>query len=224
MQNLLTDPSPTVFVSLAENDPELAEAAVDAGADGLKVHLNVSHRASGNEFGDVDDEVEAIQAIGELDVPLGVVPGQDLRTVRETVPKLDELPVDFVDAYAHHHPAEIRSLTDRNVWTAPSEDYDRAELLALDSPDVDALELALQPKSRYGDPTSMRDIARYVDFADEINVPVVIPSQLALTPTDAVILTDRGVTNFLLGAVVTGDTPTSVSDTVESFVMAFENA
>lgn len=222
MEDLLADSSPTVFVSLAENDPDLAQAAIEGGAAGLKVHLNVAHRASGNEFGDVDSEASVLREIGELDVPLGVVPGQDLSSVRETVPKLDEFPIDFVDAYAHHHPPEIRTLTDRAIWTASAADYDYEEILALDQRELDALELSIQPKSNYGESASMRDISRYIALVEAIDTPVVIPSQLALTPSDAVTLAESGVTNFLLGAVVTDDTPDTVRDTVDSFVTVLD--
>ena len=40
-----------LFVSLPANDIKLAETALASGADGLKVHINVGHRASGNRFG-----------------------------------------------------------------------------------------------------------------------------------------------------------------------------
>lgn len=222
MYKQLTKPSPSVFVSLAENDLELAQAAVDAGADGLKIHLNVSHRASGNSFGNLDEEGEAIRSIGELDVPLGVVPGQDMATVRETIPKLADYPVDFFDSYVHHCPPEIQSLTDRAVWTAPSDQYGRSEILALDDVEVDVVEFSIQPKSRYGESMTMRDLAQYVDLANALDTPSVIPSQLAVTPTDAVMLAERGVTNFLLGTVVTDNTPDTVHDTVKSFVRALE--
>jgi hypothetical protein len=220
MHAQLSEQSASVFVSLARNDLELARAAVDAGADGLKVHLNVSHRASGNRFGDLDEEGETIEAIGKLDIPLGVVPGQDLETVRETVPKLADYPVDFVDSYGDHCPPEIQSLTDRTVWVASGDEYGRTETLTLDDTGVDVVELSVQPKSRYGESMTMRDLAQYVDLVDAIDSPVVIPSQLALTPTDAVALAERGVTNFLLGSVVTDDTPDSVHETVDSFVTA----
>ena len=223
MENPVEDSSPTVFVSLAQNDPELAHAAIEGGADGLKIHLNVTHRASGTEFGDVDEEGSVLREIGALDVPVGVVPGQDLATVRETVPKLDEFPIDFVDAYAHHHPPDIRSLTDHAIWTASPAGYDREEILALGQYGLDALELSIQPKSNYGDPASMRDVARYAALAEAVDTPVVIPSQLALTPADAVELAERGVTNFLLGAVVTDHTPDSVRNTVEAFVTALDD-
>ena len=40
-----------VLVSLGRHDIDLAKAAVDAGAFGLKFHLNAYHRASGTTFG-----------------------------------------------------------------------------------------------------------------------------------------------------------------------------
>ena len=41
----------TVVVSLPANDLDLARAALDAGAQAIKVHCNVWHRASGHTFG-----------------------------------------------------------------------------------------------------------------------------------------------------------------------------
>ncbi|WP_240353174.1 hypothetical protein [Cohnella algarum] len=64
-----------LFVSLPANDAKLAEAAVREGADGLKVHLNVAHRASGNSFGSLESYKETFAQIRSLfRGPLGVVP------------------------------------------------------------------------------------------------------------------------------------------------------
>ena len=43
--------SGVLIASLPRNDPELARAALAGGADVLKVHLNVTHNASGVRFG-----------------------------------------------------------------------------------------------------------------------------------------------------------------------------
>ena len=42
---------PALAVSLPLNDIALAKAAEEAGADALKIHINVHHDASGTHFG-----------------------------------------------------------------------------------------------------------------------------------------------------------------------------
>ena len=41
----------SLVVSLPSNDLELAKAALEGGAQAVKVHCNVWHRASGHTFG-----------------------------------------------------------------------------------------------------------------------------------------------------------------------------
>lgn len=218
--DILESETPAVFVSLPANDVEMARRAVDAGADGLKVHLNVTHRASGTDFGSVAEEADSIHEIGALDVPLGVVPGEDPETIRETVPELAGLPVDFVDGFAHHLPPEATEVPGLATLVAPTGEDSDDEVLRLDRLDVDGIELSLQTTASYGDPLTVDAAARYVDLADRIAKPVMLPTQLALRPTDAAYLADRGVSNFLVGTVVMDATPEGVAETTAAFVEA----
>lgn len=219
---ILESASPSVFVSLPANDGEMARRAVEAGADGLKVHLDVTHRASGRDFGSISDEADRIRDIGTLDVPLGVVPGEDLETVRETLPELAALPVDFVDGFAHHLPPEATEIPGLSTLVAPTGQYSNDEVLTLDRLDVDGIELSLQTTSTYGDPLTAQAAARFIELADRITAPVVLPTQLALRPQDAAYLANSGVTNFLVGTVVMDATPEGVAETTSAFVEALE--
>lgn len=218
----LRSDSPAVLVSLPRNDPELARAAVDAGAAAVKVHVNVTHRASGRSFGSVEEEGEAIREIGALNVPVGVVPGEDVETIHETLPALSDLPVDYVDAYAHHLPPEAIESTDLSTWIGPTSEYNTDEILALERTGADVLEASLISKGDYGQAFTAAHAARYTDLADRASLPVVVPTQLALRPEDAAYLADRGVTNFLLGAIVMDATPESVFESTEAFVEPLE--
>ncbi|MCA9781917.1 MAG: hypothetical protein KC800_34620, partial [Candidatus Eremiobacteraeota bacterium] len=46
----------TLMVSLPRNDLQLARAAVDAGAQCIKVHINCHHFASDTHFGSLAEE------------------------------------------------------------------------------------------------------------------------------------------------------------------------
>ena len=53
---MLSEKRLTLIMSLPYNDPALCRAAFEAGADVVKVHINVEHRASGTHFGRLAEE------------------------------------------------------------------------------------------------------------------------------------------------------------------------
>ena len=64
----------SLVVSLPSNNLELAEAALDGGAQAVKVHCNVWHRASGHTFGTYAENREFLQQLIALcrDVPVSL--------------------------------------------------------------------------------------------------------------------------------------------------------
>lgn len=62
----------SLFISLPANDVRLAKAALEEGADALKVHFNVGHRASGTHFGPLEGYEDIFSEIrSTFDGPLG---------------------------------------------------------------------------------------------------------------------------------------------------------
>jgi hypothetical protein len=107
LQQLQNEPF-TLLVSLPRNDVRLAEAALRGGAQGLKVHLNVEHFASGTRFGSFEEEHENIARIVEVasthHASVGIVPGGSSFATEEEFQKLAQLGIDFFDAYPSEAP------------------------------------------------------------------------------------------------------------------------
>lgn len=221
LEQLASDDA-TIIVSLPKNNLEMAQAAVDAGADGIKVHLNATHRASGTTYGSLEEERELFQDLCELDVSVGVVPGQDVTVVHRTLLDLAEFPIDFIDAFAHHLPPVAKEITELPIWAAPTNEYDFEEIRQLDRTPIDAVEMALFSKEEYGTPFSVRHFGKYLSLAEGLSIPVIVPTQLDLTPDDAVQLVDNGITNFLLGSIVLGSSSETIYDTTTEFVTTLE--
>ena len=76
-RHMIESNSFTVVVSLPANDLDLARAALDAGAQAIKVHCNVWHRASGHTFGTYAENREFLRQLITMcgEVPVGLVPG-----------------------------------------------------------------------------------------------------------------------------------------------------
>ncbi|MDQ3813571.1 MAG: hypothetical protein M3347_06435, partial [Armatimonadota bacterium] len=97
----LQNESFTLLVSLPRNDVRLAEAAIRGGAQGLKVHINVHHHASGTHFGTFEEERAHIARIVEAAgaAPVGIVPGGAPFATAAEFAELAKIGVDFFDAY-----------------------------------------------------------------------------------------------------------------------------
>ena len=90
-----------LVVSLPSNDLALARAALEGGADAVKVHCNVWHRASGHSFGSYEENREFLRQLIGLcgDVPVGLMPGTDQAFItNEERLELEEMGLSFTSA------------------------------------------------------------------------------------------------------------------------------
>ncbi|MEV4841474.1 hypothetical protein AB0K05_43715 [Nonomuraea sp. NPDC049486] len=210
-----------VLVSLPRNETALAQAASDAGADGLKVHTNVRHRASGTDFGPLDAEREALRGILALGVPTGLVVGAAGSVSIAEMAAAREMGFDYFDVYAADAPAgyvEACGPVTPMVALGPGDGPSQARALARRG--CGALELSTLEPDRYGTPLSLATLARLEAVASAVDVPVVVPSQHALVPDDLASLRDAGAAAVLLGAVVTGADTAEFGARIEPYVAA----
>jgi hypothetical protein len=205
-----------LFVSLPANDPELAQAALAEGADGLKVHINVSHRASGNSYGPLSSYEDCFSSIRSMfDGPLGIVPGGSLESVQQgEIHALPGAGIDFVSIYAFHMPTFLLRYPGVSRTFAIDSAFDQRLLEGAASFGVEALEASIVPGEEYGTPLSFADLLKYRWLARHAGLPVIIPSQRKIVPDDVPALIDTGIKVLLIGAVVTGKTTDGIRRSV----------
>lgn len=210
---------PALIASLPRNDPALAEAAVAGGADAIKTHIHVKHRASGTGFGSLAEERASLAAIRRAapKLPVGVCIGDDNSLAsRDELREIADLGLDFLDIYAHHHPVWMLEATRLEWMGALGADYVADEWSAV-SDSYDVIEAAVLPHERYGSALTVRDLARYGRIAEEIDVPLVIPTQLAILPEEVPPLIALGVRGLMIGAIVTGKEPAGYEQACRDF-------
>ncbi|MCD6361685.1 MAG: hypothetical protein J7M38_12595 [Armatimonadetes bacterium] len=216
-----------LLVSLPRNDIELARAALEAGADGLKVHIGLHHHASGLVTGPLDEEADRIAAIVELGLPVGIVPGagEGLAT-RGDMLRLAELGVDFFDLYSEDMPAWMLRMDDCPMsvmvaFSARTSPWGLVERVAGGSrPSM--IEASVMPHESYGEPLVAADISLYAEIAHRSGLPVVVPTQKAVRPEEVAVLADAGVAALLIGAVVTGTEPAGLAEATGRFRKAVD--
>lgn len=209
-----------LIVSLPRNDPALADAAAAGGADLLKVHVNVFHRAARVRFGSLDDEWPRLEAILRLGVPTGLVPGEEQMVPRDALPRLGRFA--FLDAYITRLPL---FLYDAGVPVVPAipHDYPVEAYGAIASLPGEWLEAALVPPDGYGADPVADDLVALARLGQVTRRRLIVPSQRRLHPEDLPrYFAIPQVWAVMIGVVVTGRTPRTVRRATEAFRRALD--
>lgn len=219
----LAKPKLTLVYSLPENKMELAEAALAAGADAIKVHINVHHHASGTHFGTLDQERAVLTDILKLakDKCVGIVAGGGRVIQLEEIIPLREMGFTFVSFYAHHCSPEILAVPGIEKMVAPDYTYSSFELTNWSSWGVDVIETSIIDPQGYGEPLNLRDLGRYSALT-QFGLPLLVPTQRKLTPANVPSLVRAGMQGVMLGAVVTGKDPKTAYEAIREFRQAID--
>jgi hypothetical protein len=211
----------TLLVSLPRNDETLARASLNGGAQGLKIHINVEHFASGTKFGSFDEEKENLERIiavaKEYSASVGIVPGGTPFATREEFKKLAELGIDYFDAYPGEAPAWTFEQKDLDIMLAAWHGATDNEIISLEELGMAMCEASIMHHDDYGKDLSTLDLARYRDLAVTLEIPFIVPSQKKLLPSDQKLLQSAGAKGVLIGAIVTGREAGSIEAAARAF-------
>lgn len=222
---------PRLLVSLPANDPQLARAAADNGAEGLKVHLNIRHAAAGVAFGSLVEEAPALEKIVACGLPVGVVPGDASAMITPAdVSLLAELGLDFIDVYLSAFPVWLAAQGRGQLGLMAAVGQADMQLpLRLEGlahcPVVQMVEASIIPHEGYGGPLSMADLSDYTALAgrlSESGKPVIVPTQRHIRPDEVGLLAATGVRGLLIGAIVTGSEPAGIAAATRAYREALE--
>jgi hypothetical protein len=96
--------------------------------------------------------------------------------------------------------------------------YSVHQALALEALGAEALEAAFIAHDGYGKPLTMADLAAYRDLHDTVDVPIIVPTQRAIRPEEATILTGEcRIEGLMIGAIVTGRTAGEIERAVARY-------
>lgn len=214
-----------LIASLPSNDVDLARAVRNAGADAVKIHLNVHHHASNTTFGTLEEERNNLISIlkvmkGKL---TGIMPNANPVNNPVALKELSDMGFDFYSQYLSHAVSGC---------FPPIEKISRMLAIAVDDPielaygidrlPIDVCELSIMDGDTYGKPFTYHDLLRYSTVREKTKKPLVVPSQHLITPESVPDLIEIGIEGLMIGAVVAGSTIESWITTVEKFRSAID--
>ena len=220
--DLMADRKFVLVVSLPSNNLELAKAALEGGADAVKVHCNVWHRASGHTFGTYEENKAFLKDLIRLcgNVPVGLVPGTSEAFITESeLRELEEMGLDFVSAYSQNLPSFVMDSRKITSAVAIGSDYTESILGAVKDSDIEILECSVVRGETYGQNLTCADLLCYCSIAKRTGKPCMIPTQKKIRPGDVKHLYRAGCRALMIGAVVTGQEPDPevFQETVQAF-------
>ena len=220
--SVLHQKKPALIMSLPGNDPSLARIAVESGADVIKVHMNVQHRASGLHFGTFEEEKENLAQIKEIagSVPCGIVAGNGIKDVERDFLCANQLGYEFVSLYASAAPLSVLSCSDMKKMIALAPGYAPNDVKLLSKIGADVLEASVMMPETYGQRLTAKELLEYAAITEASDLPVVVPTQRAIRPEEVGQLASVGVSGIMIGAVVTGKT----GETIKKSISEFRNA
>ncbi|MED1783429.1 hypothetical protein P4V43_16555 [Brevibacillus fortis] len=214
-----------LMVSLPQNDETLARAAMEEGADGLKMHINVYHRASGNRFGPLAAYTDFLQTIrSQFAGPIGIVPGGSMEELNpEEIKQFDSLGIDFLSIYGHHMPSSLLKIEGVASTFAIDDQFDLSRLEAVKHFSMTALEASIIPGSEYGTRLTFADLLTYRYIVEKAGIPIIVPTQRKIVAEDIEALRETGVRVLLAGAMAIGRTEDEIRRSIHALRNAIDN-
>lgn len=214
----------TLIVSLPENSVDLAKAAIEGGADALKVHINITHQAAGTKFGSFGEERSALAEILEVaSLPVGIVPGEKELPAEKEVKELCSMGFDFFDIKLEYLPEWMAKVRNMGRIVALNKDYSMDNLMNIKNTGADGVEAAIISASDYGKDINVGDLQGYISIAIGSGVPVIIPTQKSIKVSEVPIIADTGAKGLMIGVIVTGKTAGSIKKVTREFRNAIDD-
>lgn len=221
LKKIMTDNKFTLIVSLPKNDVDLVEESLLAGADSVKVHLNVHHFASGQKYGSFLEEKDFLLKASDLVKKhgkiLGVVVGEGGEyTTNAELDSMYDLGVDFISTYVEYAPVRVLNHKDLELCVAvgpTTQDY----VIELDEMGTEVIEASIFEHEDYRKDITILDLCKFKRITSLSNKPILIPTQKNIKPSDIKSLADIGCKGIMIGAVVFENKDQSFGEVVKSY-------
>ncbi|MCX7759120.1 MAG: hypothetical protein N2169_05895, partial [bacterium] len=211
-----------IIASPATNDYEVVSAFVDSGVEMIKLHLNITHPVSNKKIGSYEKEKDNILRL-VIDYPKviwGIVPGNIL-TDRDSFEEIEysqlEAFFDFIDLFYYSYTPHYLS-SSLNKMVAVDRVLSREELEELNRYKFFGIEASVVDKNFYGLPLTLKDITDYRRLIGNTDIPVFIPTQKRILPSDVSILYSIGAKGIVLGQISTSFNIDSIKKITTQFL------
>jgi hypothetical protein len=183
---LLKDKKLTLIVELPENRVELAQEAEREGADALLVRQDYAPE----------------EVLGAVKIPVGVDLSHLEKLSDKEIKSYEKF--DFINFHFEVLPVLAKQKRSGRI-IALNEHYTLDRLIGLENLGAQAVDAAIVPISQAARELVVGDLQNYIAIAISSNLPVIIPTQRKVLPSEVAIIADTGAKGLLLTHNVLGE-------------------
>jgi len=208
----------TLVVDLPKNDPALAEAAIAGGADALQLHLNT--RGAGDFQTEKGNLTKILRATS---IPVGLLSGNPKEINQADVKQMGKMGFDFINMKREALPeyyAKIKGLA-RILGLGNRFTIDL--VLGIGEHGADALDATIIPTTEQGKDLVVGDLQNYISIIIAAGIPVIIPTQRSIRPSEVAIISDTEAKGLMLTPVVLGTSAKHIERNVNEFRVAVDD-
>ena len=208
----------TLVVALPKNDPELAEAAVKGGADALQLHINTPG------FGDFAGEKENLaKVLKAVNVPVGIVTGAKKHASQLEMDKLKKMGIDFFNLDMENMPEYAAKVKGPSKVIALGPRFTIDLVLGVQKYNAEAVDATIIPATGWGKNLLVGDLQNYISIVLSAGIPVIVPTEKRIHPSEVAIISDAGAKGLLLTSMITGNTAKHVHDATLTYRAAIDD-
>lgn len=192
----------TIIVKLPIDSKEYAKAAEASGADAIMINCSPAAK----------DIISAVSIPVGLDISSG--PDKDIE-------KCLALKFDFIN----FHPSNIEKLKGirKTKIASLDEEFSLDKLMSIPDKNVDAIDAAIIPASQAAKELVVGDLQNYIAIALSSNLPIIVPTQRNIRPSEVPIIWDTGAKGMILTDVVLGESIKSMTKSLSEYRAAADN-
>ncbi|MBN2058574.1 MAG: hypothetical protein JW782_07245 [Candidatus Saganbacteria bacterium] len=207
-----------LIVALPSNDPELAKAALAGGADALQLSLNAKGTGGLSE-----EKADLENIIGLADIPVGLVPGRKGQVSETELKQLAKMGFDYFSFSLDNLPDYYANIKGVTKVLALGNRFTIDLVLGVGEYGADAVNAAIIPLSEQGRNLMVGDLQNYISIVISAGIPVIIPTQRAIKPSEVAIIADTEAKGLLLTPVVLGTTAKHIETNTKEFRVAVDD-
>jgi hypothetical protein len=215
---LLNKNKMTLIVSLPENRLELAQAAISGGADALQLNIKLG------EFKEFKDEKKYLEEIiDNSSVPVGISADWEEQPGIKHFKEILGTGFDFLNVGIEYLSPSLLALDQVSKILMLNSRYALDDVVELSASHFSAMDAAIIPTSGWGKDLIVGDLQNYISIVLAAGIPVIIPTQRLIRPSEVAIIADTGARGILLTPVVTGSSPKHIKQNVRDFRVAVDD-
>jgi hypothetical protein len=202
----------TLIVNMPECTTRSAKMAESAGAHAIIIKIDSSK-----------DKSDLINIVKAVNIPVGVMIEDDAFVLESQMRALIKLGFDFFGTSILSVRDWMLDLKGFGKIARLNSDHELEDLTRLSDKPIDAVDAAIMPKETEGKDLTVGDLQQYITICLSTGLPVIVPSQKMIRPSEVPIIWDTGAKGLIIDDKVFGDDMKKASVLIKEFRAAIDS-